>query len=819
MLRGRKRGKSLARNPLPELFRNPYLFRQIPASKRPPEAKNSPSNHNIVSDPGYTRASQPDDGKSIASRNSKRSTSRLKLGMRRMEEEFAMKEQQLEAEKILSKRRMELEQRLAQKRFQQEKELQERRLVQEKAMLERQLAEEIDFQRKQRALQEKFQRDRYQLAVREVGSDDGAVGEEPNDFSEHESRKKANDWLIRRIDPEPRLKDLNECETEDQEVREYFKRAINDRLPTQHLQSTPTQEMRRVSPILQRQPDNRECRHQEPCLGTNQKHEEVSSTSTNSSRDGSGPTRAQRAARQVLSKKLPTFTGRSEDWPLFYSSYTNSADACGFSNVENLVRLQECLKGPALESVRSRLLLPNSVPQVIETLRMLYGKPEQLIHTLLNKVRKTDAPRSDRLETFVPFGMAVQELCDHLEAVNLQDHLVNPILIQELVDKLPAATKREWVQCRRLADRVTLRTFADFTSNIVAEASEVILVIDPKETASAKGDKSRLKEKGFVLAHSGASNTPAKYQLVCSICKKEGHRVRSRDIFRSMNSTERLKRKEEHKLCERCLNEHKGWCRFKINCNVGACREHHHPLVHRNTITKPSLKDTVPSITEQHHTHTTEQGSIIYRIVPITLHYKQRSVSTSAYLDEGSSMTLIEEGLVDSLNAKGRLQPLTLEWTSNIVRQEPNSICLTLQVSGCTTGQRSVLKEARTVKKLSLPRQRVNFKEITSQYSHLQGLDMANQEGDEPKILIGLNNVHLMAPLESKIGNINEPIAVRSYLGWTIYGPGGDSHPEGFLGCHRERNNQEQHFIVTENAGVSVNELPESSEIRRAGNL
>lgn len=132
--------------------------------------------------------------------------------------------------------------------------------------------------------------------------------------------------------------------------------------------------------------------------------------------DWEGPSARQLAARQVMARDLPTFSGNPEDWPLFISSYNNSTRACGFSDVENLARLQRCLKGHALESVRSRLLMPAGVPHVIATLETLYGRPELIIHTLLQKIRNVLSPKQDRLETLIAFGMAVQNLSDHLEA-------------------------------------------------------------------------------------------------------------------------------------------------------------------------------------------------------------------------------------------------------------------------------------------------------------------------------------------------------------------------------------------------------------------
>ncbi|XP_062551800.1 uncharacterized protein LOC134217056 [Armigeres subalbatus] len=184
-----------------------------------------------------------------------------------------------------------------------------------------------------------------------------------------------------------------------------------------------------------------------------------------------GPTAAQIAARRVMSRDLPDFCGNPEDWPIFISQYEITTNSCGFSNTENLIRLQRCLKGHARESVRSRLLLPASVPQVIETLRMLYGRPGLIISALLNRVRAAPAPRLERLETVIEFGMELQGLCDHLQASGETAHMNNPSLLQELEDKLPSQMKLQWAMHKQIVQCVTLQTFASYMSSMVTAHS------------------------------------------------------------------------------------------------------------------------------------------------------------------------------------------------------------------------------------------------------------------------------------------------------------------------------------------------------------
>lgn len=80
------------------------------------------------------------------------------------------------------------------------------------------------------------------------------------------------------------------------------------------------------------------------------------------------------------------------------------------------------------------------------------------------------------------------------------------------------------------------------------------------------------------------------------------------------------------------------------------------------------------------------------------------------------------------------------------------------------------LYNARTVTELQLPKQDVRYAEVARRYAHLADVPVDDSPTGVPTVLVGLDNLHLFAPQESRIGRAREPIAVRSKLGWTIYG-------------------------------------------------
>ncbi|XP_062704773.1 uncharacterized protein LOC134287084 [Aedes albopictus] len=293
------------------------------------------------------------------------------------------------------------------------------------------------------------------------------------------------------------------------------------------------------------------------------------------------PTQHQLMARQVMPKDLPSFRGDPEDWPLFYSAYVNSTMACGYSDVENLARLQKALQGKAYDAVKSRLLLPACVPQVMSTLHMLYGRPELIIQSLLNKVREAPAPKPDKLDTLISFGMTVQNLVDHLEAAGQTAHMCNPILLQELVEKIPTHLRLDWALYKRQFAVIDLRVFTTYMSTLVAAATDVTVIADCRQAQTYR------KEKNFLNAYS--ETEPLKKEVkqenisgvVCLACQGPNHKVKDCVLFKRWEPEIRWETVRNFHLCKMCLGKHgQRPCKQQAACGTEGCQLRHHPLLH-----------------------------------------------------------------------------------------------------------------------------------------------------------------------------------------------------------------------------------------------
>ncbi|XP_062538821.1 uncharacterized protein LOC134207119 [Armigeres subalbatus] len=487
------------------------------------------------------------------------------------------------------------------------------------------------------------------------------------------------------------------------------------------------------------------------------------------------PTSQQLAARHIV----PIFSGD----PVFLSCFQNTTQLCGFSHGENLMRLQRSLKGNALEAVRGLLLEPSSVPMIVSTLQTLYGRPDLIINSLLQKVRATPAPKPDKLESLISFGLACQNLCGHLRASGQEAHFSNPALLQELVSKLPANIKLDWALFKQKCPTVYLGTFGNYMAQLVIAASDVASY-QPSTEALVGSDKGKGKEKLYVNTHAsghpvdnvGKRNPPnnsegKQYQpKPCQICGKQGHKVRDCDDFKKCNLEERWKRVQEHYLCRRCLTAHGKFPCKATSCGMEGCEERHHKLLH------PGQPQSVvpakqPTATETVNVHTALKVSTLFRIVPVTLFGNDRSVHTFAFLDEGSSSTLVDVRIARELGLKGEVYPLYLQWTSDVERCEDSSQLIRLEISGRGAQKRHVIAAAHTVEKLCLPQQSLPFDQLTQQFPHVRGLPVHGYRNATPTILIGLTDTHLKIPLKVREGRAGEPAAAKTRLGWTVYGP------------------------------------------------
>ncbi|XP_062557970.1 uncharacterized protein LOC134222838 [Armigeres subalbatus] len=388
---------------------------------------------------------------------------------------------------------------------------------------------------------------------------------------------------------------------------------------------------------------------------------------------------------------------------------------------------------------------------------------------------------------------------------------------------------------------VDLNAFSDYMGKVTAATSGVTnFCIAAKPT---KDEKVKSKDKAFVNAHATyerkeseqstnaatsdrrepSKNTRGKggeANKFCPMCNGHDHTAATCAAFKKLSVDGRWNFVKDNKLCRRCLISHNRWpCEGEV-CGINSCEKRHHRLLHSEPAKKQSVNSSDATVT----IHRQPVSSTLFKILPVTLYGKNGSVNTFAFLDDGSSATLVEQTLANELGVSGSAHSLCIHWTSGINKRIATKQLESLSISEPGCENRLHLSEVYTVENLGLPEQSLDFEQLAKEFKHLRNLPVKSFHRAVPGLLIGLSNSHLLTTTKLREGNESEPVAAKTRIGWVVCGQvrGGEhsfKHRQMYI-CtdspDQDLHDYVREFFSVESLGVSVAPNLEGDEDQRA---
>lgn len=349
-------------------------------------------------------------------------------------------------------------------------------------------------------------------------------------------------------------------------------------------------------------------------------------------------------------------------------------------------------------------MLPDMVPDIIRTLKMYYGRPECIIKNLVEEVR-TYAIQRGKLESIIEFSFAVKNLCATIRTSHLEEYLINPTLLQELVDKLPVDTVLQWALYSKDIQHPNLLHFSDWLY-MIAEATCKVTV----PVFESNNNKKPAKKEGRLNTHKTQVS-----QLQCLICK-DAHKLTQCKKFEELSICERWDIVKANNLCRTCLGKHRRRCWFQKQCGVNGCLVRHNPLLHNEEHSSGGVVNNHKSSCE---------GESFYRVLPVTLYGGDKSIEIYALLDDGSTLTLLEEQVAKDLGIEGIKDPICIRWTGDVTRYENDSKRLDLKISSAKSNSNIFpVNNIYTVKNLNLTKETLNEEDIKKKYSYLKDIPL-----------------------------------------------------------------------------------------------
>ncbi|XP_022224139.2 uncharacterized protein LOC111075280 [Drosophila obscura] len=319
---------------------------------------------------------------------------------------------------------------------------------------------------------------------------------------------------------------------------------------------------------------------------------------------------------------------------------------------------------------------------------------------------------------------------------------------------------------------------------------------------------SKGKNQGVDCCMQASTKTEGSIKTVafrrCPICGGQ-HAVNGCSDFNGASPPDRWRHVRRHRLCFSCLrsghmqheSKHMQACNKHGECQLNVCRKRQHRLLHgvddqrrrspqrssdrsyseRNQqlpISRRSLDRGAPQAAEGTVQRIlscvdAERDRLLFRILPVTLYGAGRRVDTYALLDEGSSITMIDNELRKELSVQGERRHLNIQWFGGRSTREPSNV-VSLQISGAGKPIRHALRNVYSVSNLSLPMKTLHRRDVQGVHKDAR-LPMRPYSNVVPKLLIGLDHGHLGLPLRTRRFARQGPYAATTELGWVVFGP------------------------------------------------
>ncbi|XP_063826507.1 uncharacterized protein LOC135075990 [Ostrinia nubilalis] len=490
--------------------------------------------------------------------------------------------------------------------------------------------------------------------------------------------------------------------------------------------------------------------------------------------------------------ELPYFGGSHHEWLSFKAAYFETQS--GFTDLENLTRLRRSLKSRAREAVESLLIYNSNPRDVMKILEARFGRPDAIAVAEMEKIRSlprlADSPRD-----LCIFASRVTNIVATLKTIGKQRYLLNPEIAKLTMEKLPPAMKYRWYdfaagQPTDEADIEKLARFLNHEAEICGPYAQPEGVSEPaanrrnhktfnaqqyeavnSERHNSESERQYSERQNSERRNSERQNSErqnsdrenSEMNRKCVLCSATGHSVAGCAKWRDSNTSQRWDLAKEKRLCFRCLRfRARGHNCKVIKCNIEGCENVHHRTLHYSKRSEePS--EVVGS------TWTGKGTQAFLKIVPVQIRGPRKRIDTHALLDDGSTVTLIDEDLAQQAGLRGPREPLHIEaiGSARVDTSASRRLNITLNRSG--QGKQHRIR-ARTIQNLKLSPQSVKLEDIV-RCEHLSDIqESVVLHSARPQILIGQDNWHLLVAQEQRIGKRHQPIASLTPLGWVLHG-------------------------------------------------
>lgn len=499
---------------------------------------------------------------------------------------------------------------------------------------------------------------------------------------------------------------------------------------------------------------------------------------------------------------IPTFNGEYSAWPSFKNSFEHLvANNPALSDIQRLHYLKNNLTNDAKRLIQNYDIVEANYQAAWEKLKLRYDNKKLLVSCHLKALIHQS---SQTKESSAHIRLLIDNFTDSLTGLRnleIDTDSWDPIIIHLLIEKLSNETHALWESSQ--LSRNELPTLSEFLQFLENRFRTLGAIADKPTGKHVNPFDQNNKHQSHTQRNAYSHTVSSKYD--CVLCNKN-HFLRSCPSFLNMDSRERYKCAQHHKVCINCLapGHTTSQCYSKMSCHK--CNQRHSTLLHfsnepptqtnhnnefndyenrpnqsNSSNFATSVSQELPSNAESinlAHLATPKANPVLLATASVNVATPSGElVSLRALIDPGSQVSFITTKAVQQLQLKA-------------MSTKAKIFGIGQTFSGTSTKSVDVIFQSKTSPEIRIQSVFLTIPQITgslpaatyenANWPHIKNLTLADPFYNR----CGSIDLLLSADIYSKIilpgiqrGNDNEPVAQNTSIGWILFG-GNSSHNE-----------------------------------------
>ena len=504
--------------------------------------------------------------------------------------------------------------------------------------------------------------------------------------------------------------------------------------------------------------------------------------------EGSAKSSGGSAGRSVNIKlpklELSKFSGKVHEFQEFWDGFQSAIhENENLANVDKFKYLRSFLQEPAKSVIAGMPMTDASYETAIELLKKRFGKPEEIqrahINHLLHLAPVFNERSVNRLRTLHD---QIETHFRGLEALGVDRITYSSIVVPELMEKIPEQIRFNMI---RASDKSLSSWFLDelliaLEKELEIRESHVPLLKNGGNQEKQTRPKRDLREEGGTATALYVGKDGGKRK--CVYCLQE-HAAENCEKVKDTEERKSILRK--YAKCFICLNSgHRSFeCRNKDRLQCRICQGKHHvsicksrpntPIGNKETLVKPSAPPPLNANATSWVGSTSSGGNVALQTALASVEGVKKE-TVRVLFDTGSHKSFISAEAVSRIGLrpvrKEELGIMTFGSTvAEVKTRDVVEVCLVPM-----RGKKKITLQCFVVDEISsIPN--VHPEVVRETFPHLHEIWFSDicrhKERLQVDILIGSDNLWNFQESEIRRGGPNEPVAIKTTLGWVLSGP------------------------------------------------